>query len=93
MFKNLEPVPVVISLLNVSTTPGTGEFDEFEFFWGNPEPEVITRSKNHPAMGDLPGDIKEMKMVIACGARGTILRWAVGRRRRTTLYLEYCGPW
>jgi hypothetical protein len=65
MFKNLEPVPVVISLLNVSTTPGTGEFDEFEFIWGNPEPEVITRSKNQPAMGDLPGDIKEMKMVIA----------------------------
>jgi hypothetical protein len=92
MFKNLEPVPVVIFLLNVSKHPGTGGFVEFLIFWGSPEPEVITRSKNHSTLGDLPRDIKEMKMVIACGARGTILRWAVGRRR-TALYLEYCGPW
>jgi hypothetical protein len=93
MFKNLEPVPVVIFLLNVSKHPGTGEFVEFLIFWGSREPEVITRSKNHPTLGDLPGGIKEMKtVIIACGARGTILGRAVGRRR-TALYLGYCGPW
>jgi hypothetical protein len=31
MFKNLEPVQVVIFLVNVSKTPGIREFVEFEF--------------------------------------------------------------
>jgi hypothetical protein len=54
MFKNLEPVPpvpVVIFLLNVSKTLGTGESVEFEFFWGKPRTGGYNKIKEPPNTG------------------------------------------